>query len=431
MNISCVICSDLFVSVDNIFTTPCGHIFHHVCLIQWMERKKDCPQCRQKCTERNIFRVYFNNTVNLDSSSVNSANLIETVDNLTLKLRESEMALKSREHEKSKLEDTLHAKEKKIKKQESTISQSNQIIATMRHEIDLLSSSRASYKIIEAENVELKAKMALLQTVETVLSASQADIDDILKQNFSVKDLSVMVGSLRRELNCSEERKNVMRKQLQALKNELRAEQEQKKKLEELLSNYESRNHSLTNQLKKLESRLQANATKSNDNDSSVTIIPDETAMEIDSPDIGKKPRLALADIDDENTPSPSLSHDDFMKRIQQIQESDSPYFKLKSSSIGLSRVIQKPTHHKEQSKSTSTDSTKLSIFQKPRLAGLSSNQGKSEAVYNGLGATAKVLQSDLKTASKGLDSFWTATASSKPSSKTFKKKLSANAFGK
>lgn len=30
MNINCVICSDLFVSADcEVFTTPCGHIFHH------------------------------------------------------------------------------------------------------------------------------------------------------------------------------------------------------------------------------------------------------------------------------------------------------------------------------------------------------------------------------------------------------------------
>jgi hypothetical protein len=47
----------------------------------------------------------------MDSSSMDSANLIETIDNLTLKVRENEMAVKNLEGQKNKLEDTLQAKE--------------------------------------------------------------------------------------------------------------------------------------------------------------------------------------------------------------------------------------------------------------------------------------------------------------------------------
>lgn len=80
------------------------------CLIQWLERSKSCPQCRNKCTERIIFRIYFNNMVNLDSTQ-NTANLLDSVDNLTLQIREKDLALKAADEKRIKLEETLKVKE--------------------------------------------------------------------------------------------------------------------------------------------------------------------------------------------------------------------------------------------------------------------------------------------------------------------------------
>ena len=28
--------------------TPCGHNFHGACLVNWMNIKMECPQCRRK-----------------------------------------------------------------------------------------------------------------------------------------------------------------------------------------------------------------------------------------------------------------------------------------------------------------------------------------------------------------------------------------------
>jgi hypothetical protein len=303
----------------------------------------------------------------------------------------------------------------------------------MRHEVDLLSSNRATYKIIETENAELKSKLDLLQTVESVLTASQREIDEILRENMNPKNLAVMVGTLRRELNCNEERKNAMRKQLQMIKNDLRAEQEERRKLEEALSSFESKNHSLESRLKRLElkssSTVEQLAVKQQKSETSV--------IEVDTPELVKRPRLALLDIDDQNTPSP-LSRDEFRKRIQQIQESDSPYFKVKSTSIALTCAIKNPSQLREQKdrdtasgSKHSSDASKLSIFKKPRLNAAASSTPTQKAngcIYNGLGTTTKVLQSDLKEATKDLDSFWSVASKPKP---MFKKKISAAALKK
>lgn len=182
---------------------------------------------------------------------------------------------------------------KKIEKLDVSNSRNAQIIATMRHEMDILGSHRASVKAIEAENNELKSKLNLLLSIESVLTASQQEVDELLKQKLNPKDLAVMVGTLRRELNSNETRKNELRKQMNAIKNDLRAEQEVIRKYQDKLSFFESENHILKNQLRKLEK----NETNG-----------DETfcaSTESDSPDAAKRPRLAQKVFNELNTSSP------------------------------------------------------------------------------------------------------------------------------
>lgn len=79
----------------------------------------------------------------------------------------------------------------------------------------------------------------------------------------------------------------------------------------------------------------------------------------------------------------------------------------MKASSIALSSVLQKPLEMKDShqpkrsfAKSKSNEGfSKLSIFKKPRMDLIGSIPSlKSEnVVYNGIGGTSKVLQSDLK----------------------------------
>lgn len=163
--------------------------------------------------------------------------------------------------------------------------------------MDILSSHRANLKTVETENAELKSKLDLMLSIESVLTASQSEVDEILKQKLTAKDLSVMVGTLRRELKSNEARKHELKKQLQMIKNDLRAEQEERRKLQDKFSFYESENHELKNRLRRLESR-----------DESCDVIE---SSDIESPEPAKRPRLALKYLNELNTPSP-LSHVSF-----------------------------------------------------------------------------------------------------------------------
>ena len=47
----CAICIDDFKDKENVRETPCKHIFHEKCIMEWVKTKIEeptCPQCRQE-----------------------------------------------------------------------------------------------------------------------------------------------------------------------------------------------------------------------------------------------------------------------------------------------------------------------------------------------------------------------------------------------
>jgi len=39
-------CQDENKETEEFFMTPCKHRFHKECLLNWMKRKHECPNCR-------------------------------------------------------------------------------------------------------------------------------------------------------------------------------------------------------------------------------------------------------------------------------------------------------------------------------------------------------------------------------------------------
>ena len=62
MKIACPTCLESFTSRCEISSTPCGHVFHTICIKGWFgtsNRNNSCPQCRTSCTVRQINKLYF------------------------------------------------------------------------------------------------------------------------------------------------------------------------------------------------------------------------------------------------------------------------------------------------------------------------------------------------------------------------------------
>lgn len=46
-SLSCSICLTDFERKDHIKILGCGHTFHEKCIIKWLERSANCPNCKQ------------------------------------------------------------------------------------------------------------------------------------------------------------------------------------------------------------------------------------------------------------------------------------------------------------------------------------------------------------------------------------------------
>ena len=59
MNVACSICLESFTLTSDIYTTPCGHVFHYECIRKWLERgNPHCSLCRQNCEINEITRLH-------------------------------------------------------------------------------------------------------------------------------------------------------------------------------------------------------------------------------------------------------------------------------------------------------------------------------------------------------------------------------------
>uniref|UniRef100_A0A182PER2 RING-type domain-containing protein n=1 Tax=Anopheles epiroticus TaxID=199890 RepID=A0A182PER2_9DIPT len=97
MELSCSVCSELYVPSEHVVITQCGHLFHHACIVRWLQRSQTCPECRAECTATRLIKVHFNVTAHNERNRPANAErslMEDKIDILTSKVTEQEQALK-------------------------------------------------------------------------------------------------------------------------------------------------------------------------------------------------------------------------------------------------------------------------------------------------------------------------------------------------
>lgn len=167
----------------------------------------------------------------------------------------------------------------------------------------------------------LKQRIKSMETIDSILQSSVAEVEETLKNDGDPNTLAVLIVALKRELKASEVRKNELRGSLKAIHNDLRNEQNFTKKLEEKLSFSDSEINRLMQELKKTEGN-----EVSSGNDINV------------------------------------LSDSDLSPKVYTEQKTYSPYLRIKSSSIGLS-PLSKFNESKKSSAKPSLRADMVCIF--------------------------------------------------------------------
>ena len=269
LNLTCIICDELFAKSDEVYVTSCGHMFHHSCLIQWLERSKSCPLCRYKCTTSNIIRVYFN-LANLDESR-------NVVDSLQKQLANANLAIKVKERECHKVETQM---------------------------VDLKDTQKKCLKTI----AELEEK---LQNCDLLIS-SQVALINVLK------NVPIVVDRLREEQKTFKQQREAFLTAFASYKDR-RKEHDSKRKLEEPNSHLKSYFDQASEKPKSLK-------TQTIDVDASSSSLGLNTN------------RVSLKFEEHGYTIAPATK-----LNTKRIEESTSPYPKIKSSSVGVAHHLKAP----------------------------------------------------------------------------------------
>ncbi|XP_016969970.1 E3 ubiquitin-protein ligase TRAIP [Drosophila rhopaloa] len=392
LNLNCVICAELFGQADEVFATVCGHMFHHSCLNQWLDRSKTCPQCRNKCTARNIFRVYFN-LANLDVSRIDVGSLQEQLDNAKLSMKMIEKERNKDEQQMRNLKETQKKCLKTIAGLEQKVQKKEFLISSYAEQISMLKNDALVVDGLRKENKSLKSQIQAMEGISAILTAGSADAERLLKNEADPHVLANWVSTLKRELRQCESKKTELRNVVKLVQNDLRKEIDLKRKLEERVSHLESDLYQAQEKLQALESKP-------------ICLDSPNTSYGLNSN------VLALKRDARRSTISPTVK-----ENIKRIEESTSPYLNIKSSSVGLAHLLNTKGNiglvktkispikgaggvsmTSGTIRKTNSDlSEKYSIFKKPRLllgssssTGLAATTG-SNFVYNGMGGSEKV----------------------------------------
>lgn len=61
MGIDCGICYEKLGDDREIIATKCGHLYHKVCIMEWLQRSLSCPECRQPVRKGELIAIFMNN----------------------------------------------------------------------------------------------------------------------------------------------------------------------------------------------------------------------------------------------------------------------------------------------------------------------------------------------------------------------------------
>ncbi|KAL6267590.1 hypothetical protein P5V15_000664 [Pogonomyrmex californicus] len=365
MNIVCVICSDLLVPSDDVFHTPCGHIFHYACLVQWLERSKSCPQCRDKTTEHKIRRIYFNFS-NSDSIVEDATSLQEKIDNLTFQVKVRDENLKKLTKANEKLEKQTTGLRHEVRKVESEMSSKNNAIHALKEQIKFCKQQCSDIDNYKKENAHLKKNLEHLKNVQTLVDSSVKEVDDVITMMHDTSKLITYIAVLKKELNEVCDKSKQIRDNYKSLQQEfkqistqnkfLSEEHTKRKELEEQLIICESEKISLQNQLFNMQADAHeciCNKTKKKKQESLETYVECDKSNEAinksvvkldDSSKFNKSDSCIIIDSDDtKNTPQSIKSQGFFSMKNYGI--------KRQQSSLKVPSILTKKSRFNEPSK--------------------------------------------------------------------------------
>ena len=166
------------ISHQSATVTPCGHIFHYNCVIQWLYHNKNCPHCRQICDICDLKNIYLPSNENKVRDDVTSLqNQLETLqEKLQGNVEEKkglESVLERKSVEINHLKHCLKSEEEDLKR----ISKNNNKLWKTK----LFLQSKLEKKNVEIKNLKLRGASYKLWKRSVFLQSELEKKDEEIK----------------------------------------------------------------------------------------------------------------------------------------------------------------------------------------------------------------------------------------------------------
>ncbi|CAK9828097.1 E3 ubiquitin-protein ligase TRAIP [Anthophora retusa] len=391
MNIVCVICSDLLMPSDDVFHTPCGHIFHFACLTQWLERSKSCPQCRERTTNTKIHRIYFNFS-NSDSVIEDTCSLQDTIDKLKFQLLLKEKDVKHYIDKSEILTMQVNELKKEVRKVENGLNQKNTAIYALKEQVKYFKEQNLEIQNSNREIEQLKKKLENYKNIQTLLNASTKDVDEMISRTSDPNTLITYISVMKREMMVSLNRRRELRSKVRSLEQELTQtlmernflseEYNKSKELKAELIVYESEKIVLQNKLRELEKNISLMKMSSNFSSNAVHTSNEPSDKKCCQTEVESTNK-------NEKTEKENVDQKEINQSTAAKYQTDSPYLPIKSRGVFVVKQHSSEKH--------STMKLQSSILtKKPRIEQTSLRNEQVEIntiTYNGFGGHSRLEQ--------------------------------------
>ncbi|NXU84826.1 TRAIP ligase, partial [Xiphorhynchus elegans] len=264
----CTICSDFFDNERDVAAVPCGHTFHHACLIQWFDTapSRTCPQCRIQVSKRHIINKLFFDVV-LEEQAAPDAETLQyrpwcrqhlkkwlspgtpkswqpgaetassvcapVVGQLESGLLGHDLSLSSfPEKEKREcqavvdgLRDTLDVRNATIESLQKVLGETEMLCSSLKKQMKFLEQQQEDNRSSKEEARRLRNKLRTMERIELLLQSQRPEVEEMIRDmgvgQAAVEQLAIYCVSLKKEYENLKEARKVSVEMSEKLKKEL------------------------------------------------------------------------------------------------------------------------------------------------------------------------------------------------------------------
>jgi len=236
-NGTCTICTDYFDLDSDISCTFCGHLFHSICLNQWIKTcgtQKTCPQCRTRITSRQVVNKIYVNTPEDANKELDPCRLKNKLDEADTKIKQVESKNADLKSVVACLEDAELGYKEIIQNLKNELKSERSKMCLLKSDMTLMKQEVAEARLSEREVKRLKSQLRLLEKVEILLNGQKHQVDAMLEQytnsNSSIpqemKQLATFCVALKQEYESVKESKRKYNAELMKLRREMNKKDE-------------------------------------------------------------------------------------------------------------------------------------------------------------------------------------------------------------